>query len=76
MDLQKQLEETQVDIDKLMITYRENEVIYNEIVLKRENEVELEKQRRILRYMMNRAARRIQRYWRNWRKYQLKKKRH
>lgn len=73
MDLQKQLEETKVEMDILMIKYRENEVIYNEIVAKRENEVELEKQRRILRYMMNRAARRIQRYWRKWRKYQLKK---
>ncbi|KAL7729700.1 hypothetical protein ACLKA6_014570 [Drosophila palustris] len=69
MDLQKHLQESAQQMDILMVKYRKCEAIYNDIVVKREEEEEFRKRRRILNYMRNRAARKIQRFWRKWRRY-------
>ncbi|EDW06620.2 trichohyalin isoform X1 [Drosophila mojavensis] len=73
LELTDKLNEAQKKLDEYKVTYRKEQRIYNEIVAKREKEEERRKQEMIIRYMMNRAARKIQKYWRAWRK-SLKKK--
>ncbi|XP_062124005.1 golgin subfamily A member 6-like protein 6 [Drosophila sulfurigaster albostrigata] len=68
LDLEDKLEKAKKELNNFMITYRAEEKIYNEIVVKRELREEREKMQKILKYMMNRAARKIQKYWKKWRK--------
>ncbi|KAH8359510.1 hypothetical protein KR093_007356, partial [Drosophila rubida] len=68
LDLEDQLKEAQKKLDKFMVTYRNEEKIYNEVVVKRELREERERREIITSYMMNRAASKIQRYWKKWRK--------
>ncbi|XP_017856375.1 PREDICTED: trichohyalin [Drosophila arizonae] len=73
LELTDKLNEAQKKLDEFKLHYRKEQRIYNEIVVKREKEEERRKQEMIFRYMMNRAARKIQKYWRAWRK-SLRKK--
>ncbi|XP_062124004.1 uncharacterized protein LOC133837311 [Drosophila sulfurigaster albostrigata] len=75
MELHDELVKSQEELDKVMIDYHREAAIFNDIVVKFENEEILRNQRRILTYMMNRAARTIQRYWIKWRKTQRRKSR-
>ncbi|EDW77086.1 uncharacterized protein Dwil_GK22182 [Drosophila willistoni] len=60
-------------LDDFMVIYRHEENIYKDIVFKREEEERRQQQHRLVIFMMNRAAKTIQKYWRKWRKEQRKK---
>ncbi|SPP75121.1 uncharacterized protein LOC117592002 isoform X2 [Drosophila guanche] len=60
-------------LDSFMVVYRREEAIYNDIVVQREEEERRRQQQRLVVFMMNRAASKIQKYWRKWRKDQRKK---
>ncbi|XP_064540205.1 dynein regulatory complex protein 9-like isoform X1 [Drosophila montana] len=75
LDLTDLLNEAKKKLDEYMVTYRKEQAIYNEIVVKREKAEERKRQQAILHYMMHRAACKIQRYWRAWRKHLQKKNR-
>ncbi|TDG45855.1 hypothetical protein AWZ03_007710 [Drosophila navojoa] len=68
LELTDKLNEAKKKLDEYKVLYRREQRIYNEVVVKREKEEERKKQQMILKYMMNRAARKIQKYWRAWRK--------
>ncbi|KAH8311509.1 hypothetical protein KR044_006675, partial [Drosophila immigrans] len=73
LNLEDKLKEAKKELNRFMVIYRQEEKLYNEIVVKREVREEQEKMHKILKYMMNRAARKIQKYWKKWRK-ELKSK--
>ncbi|EDV91180.1 cilia- and flagella-associated protein 58 [Drosophila grimshawi] len=75
LELMDQLNEAKKALDDFMVIYRMEAAIYNEIVVKREKEEERRKQAAILKYMMHRAAVKIQQYWRAWRRHMAKKAR-
>ncbi|KAH8419084.1 hypothetical protein KR222_004646, partial [Zaprionus bogoriensis] len=75
LELEEKVTEARKDMDKFMKTYRKEEKIYTNIVIKYEKEEARKMQQMLLRYMMNRAARIIQKYWRQWRISLLKKNR-
>ncbi|XP_017845895.1 coiled-coil domain-containing protein 173-like [Drosophila busckii] len=72
-ELEEEMKVAQREVDAFMKTYHREEAIYKAIVIKREEEEQKRKLRRIMIYMMNLAARKIQRYWRKWRRDQAKK---
>ncbi|KAH8311510.1 hypothetical protein KR044_006676, partial [Drosophila immigrans] len=72
-DLQEELVKSKEELDKVIKEYKINEAIYNDIVLKYENVAVEYHKRRILSFMVNRAARKIQKYWRKWHKAQKRK---
>ncbi|EDW59804.1 dynein regulatory complex protein 10 isoform X1 [Drosophila virilis] len=74
LELTDLMNEAKQKLNEYMVTYRKEQAIYKEIVVKREKEEERKKQQAILHYMMHRAACKIQRYWRAWRKHLQKKK--
>ncbi|KAH8401036.1 hypothetical protein KR009_002600, partial [Drosophila setifemur] len=55
-------------LDEFMVQFRAEERIYKAIVVKREEEEHRQQQQRLVIFMMNRAAAKIQKYWRNWKK--------
>ncbi|ALC41838.1 CG13168 [Drosophila busckii] len=61
------------ELDTFMILYRKEELIYKRIVSQYEEEERRKQQTRIVVFMMNRAARQIQKYWRRW-KIDMRKK--
>lgn len=63
------------ELDAFMIIYRKEEAIYKRIVLSYELEEKRKLNIRIATFMMNIAARKIQRYWGKWREIKLKKER-
>lgn len=63
------------ELDDFMIIYRKEEAVYNKIVMKYEMEQKRLRELRILTFMMDFAARKIQRYWAVYRKAVLKKQR-
>lgn len=62
-------------LDDFMVQYRQEERIYKNIVVKREEEERRVQQEKLVIFMMNRAAGKIQKYWRKWKKDQRKRKR-
>ncbi|KRF79082.1 dynein regulatory complex protein 9 isoform X2 [Drosophila virilis] len=76
LDLENELVEKKKLLDAFILTYKEEEKVYNNIVIKREQEDERKRQQAIMLYRMNRAARKIQNYWRAWRKSMLKRRRY
>ncbi|KAH8320490.1 hypothetical protein KR067_004319, partial [Drosophila pandora] len=60
-------------LDEFMVTYKQEERIYKAVVVKREEEERRHQQQRLMIFMMNRAAAKIQKYWRKWKKEQRKK---
>ncbi|XP_068146825.1 uncharacterized protein [Drosophila tropicalis] len=73
LQLQDEFLEAKKNLDDFMVLYRQEENIYKNIVLKREEEERRLQQHRLVIFMMNRAAKTIQKYWRKWRKEQRKK---
>ncbi|XP_002138253.2 golgin subfamily A member 6-like protein 1 [Drosophila pseudoobscura] len=71
--LQDQYMVAKKELDKFMVVYRREEAVYNDIVVRREQEERRRQQQRLVVFMMNRAASKIQKYWRKWRKDQRKK---
>lgn len=73
MDIDKELYTANRNLNKLTKIHDKNYAIYEQVVLKYEEQGQHCQQGRILEFMMNFAARKIQRYWRKWRR-QLRKK--
>lgn len=72
MDIDKELYTANRNLDKLTKIHDKNYAIYEQ-VMKYEKDRQDSQQGRILEFMMNFTARKIQRYWRKWRR-QLRKK--
>ncbi|XP_017083358.1 uncharacterized protein LOC108116139 [Drosophila eugracilis] len=60
-------------LDEYMVGFRKVERVYKQIVVKREEEEARHRQHRVLIFAMNRAARKIQKYWRKWKKHMRRK---
>ncbi|XP_017864795.1 PREDICTED: uncharacterized protein LOC108615071 [Drosophila arizonae] len=75
LELEDMFKVAKKELDEFMVLYRKEEAVYKNIVVKYEKEEQRKQQQRILLYMMNRAARKIQRYWQKWRKDQAKRAR-
>ncbi|KAH8398997.1 hypothetical protein KR222_010474, partial [Zaprionus bogoriensis] len=75
LELGDQYVEAKKELDAFMKTYRREEKIYNRIVGQYELEQKRKHEDRILSFMMDRAARKIQNYWIAWRKAKLKRER-
>lgn len=67
LELEDQYKAAKNELDIFMVSYRKEEAIYNKIVVQYEQEEQRKQQERILLFMMNRAARQIQKYWLKWR---------
>lgn len=65
----------QQELSAFKLIYRKEEAVYNRIVVEYEIEQKRQRDMRILGFMMNFAARKIQRYWAVYRKARLKKER-
>lgn len=68
IDIDSELLTAERELNKLMKIHDKEFVVYERLVLRIEQQKERNKQVQILQFMMNFAARKIQRYWRNWRK--------
>ncbi|KAH8271446.1 hypothetical protein KR018_011711 [Drosophila ironensis] len=75
MDIADQCKVVKKEYDEFMVGFRKVERVYNDIVVKREQEEARRRRNRILLFTMNRAAAKIQRYWKKWKKHMLKKNR-
>ncbi|XP_032596977.1 trichohyalin [Drosophila grimshawi] len=75
LQLEDQYKVAKKELDDFMVDYREEEAIYNRIVVTHEREEQRKQQERILIFMMNRAARKIQKYYLKWRRDQKLKAR-
>ncbi|XP_016977970.1 uncharacterized protein LOC108043677 [Drosophila rhopaloa] len=62
-------------LDEFLVGFRKVERVYKQIVVKREEEEARRRQHRIMVFAMNRAATKIQKYWRKWKKHMRKKNR-
>ncbi|XP_016954192.1 dynein regulatory complex protein 10 isoform X1 [Drosophila biarmipes] len=62
-------------LDEYMVGFRKVERVYKQIVVKREEEEARRRQHRVLVFAMNRAATKIQKYWRKWKKHMRRKNR-
>ncbi|XP_017039093.1 dynein regulatory complex protein 10 [Drosophila ficusphila] len=62
-------------LDDYMVQFKQEERVYKNIVVKKEEEERRIQQQKLVIFMMNRAAAKIQKYWRKWKKDQRKKKR-
>ncbi|XP_016981268.1 dynein regulatory complex protein 10 [Drosophila rhopaloa] len=72
---QDQFLEAKKILDDFMVQFKQEERVYKNIVVKREEEERRVQQQKLVVFMMNRAAAKIQKYWRKWKKDQRKKKR-
>ncbi|XP_064537861.1 inner centromere protein A [Drosophila montana] len=75
LELEDMYNAAKKELDDFMVHYRKEEAIYNRIVVQYELEEQRKQQQRIMIFMMNRAARKIQAYWQEWRRAKLKKAR-
>lgn len=75
LDIEDLFSVEQDKLDQLMLIHSEVERDYNKIVVSRETLQEQNKKKVIHLYMMNRAARKIQVYWRRYRKAVIMKRR-
>ncbi|XP_020818402.1 golgin subfamily A member 6-like protein 6 [Drosophila serrata] len=62
-------------LDDFMVGFRRVERVYKEVVVKREEEENRRRQQRIIVFAMNRAASKIQKYWRKWKRHMRRKNR-
>ncbi|KQS38509.1 trichohyalin [Drosophila erecta] len=60
-------------LDEYMIGFHKVERVYKQIVVKREEEEARHRQHRVLLFAMNRAAIKIQKYWRKWKRHMRRK---
>lgn len=60
------------ELDAFMVIYRKEEAVYKKLVVAYELEEKRKQSIRISTFMMNIAARKIQRYWGKWRAYKIK----
>ncbi|KMZ01873.1 protein Daple [Drosophila simulans] len=75
MELAEEHKKAKKVLDEYMIGFRKVERVYKQIVVKREEEEARHRQHRVLLFAMNRAAIKIQKYWRKWKKHMRKKNR-
>ncbi|XP_017030724.1 dynein regulatory complex protein 10 isoform X2 [Drosophila kikkawai] len=75
IELEEQYKAAKKVLDDFMVGYRKVERVYKEVVVKREEEEARHRQQRIIIFAMNRAASKIQKYWRKWKKHMRKKNR-
>ncbi|KAH8398995.1 hypothetical protein KR222_010466 [Zaprionus bogoriensis] len=68
LELEDQYKVAKKELDMFMVGYRKEEAVYKQIVVQYEMEEQRKQQQRILVFMMNRAARKIQEYWLKWRR--------
>ncbi|KAH8383895.1 hypothetical protein KR009_011124 [Drosophila setifemur] len=61
------------NLEEFMVGFRKVERVYKDIVVKREEEEIRKRQHRLIIFAMNRAASKIQKYWRKWKKHMRKK---
>ncbi|EDW97882.1 uncharacterized protein LOC6537625 [Drosophila yakuba] len=73
MELAEEHKKAKKALDEYMIGFRKVERVYKQIVVKREEEEARQRQHRILLFAMNRAAIKIQKYWRKWKRHMRKK---
>ncbi|XP_032596647.1 uncharacterized protein LOC6568030 isoform X3 [Drosophila grimshawi] len=67
LDLENEFEGEQKSMETLVIAYHKEEKNYKNIVTQHEEGLNNNMKSKINLYMMNRAARKIQNYWREWR---------
>lgn len=60
------------ELDAFIVIYRKEEAVYKRVVVAYELEEKRKRAIRIATFMMNIAARKIQRYWGKWRAYKIK----
>lgn len=75
IELTDQHKKAKKELDEYMVGFRKVERVYKTIVVKREEEEARRRQQRIIIFAMNRAATKIQKYWRKWKKHMRKKNR-
>lgn len=75
MELAEEHKKAKKALDEYMIGFLKVERVYKRIVVKREEEEARHRQHRVLLFAMNRAAIKIQKYWRKWKKHMRKKNR-
>ncbi|XP_033165549.1 daple-like protein [Drosophila mauritiana] len=75
MELAEEHKKAKKVLDEYMIGFRKVERVYKQVVVKREEEEARHRQHRVLLFAMNRAAIKIQKYWRKWKKHMRKKNR-
>lgn len=75
MELAEEHKKAKKALDEYMIGFLKVERVYKQIVVKREEEEARHRQHRVLLFAMNRAAIKIQKYWRKWKKHMRKKNR-
>ncbi|XP_075167409.1 uncharacterized protein LOC142239502 [Haematobia irritans] len=73
MNLQEQYEKQKQLFDEFMVVYSSEEAEYFRIVRNKEEEEKRQQEQKILLFMMNRAARTIQKRWRRFRKQRSRK---
>lgn len=73
IELTEECKAAKKELDEFMVGFRKVERVYKEIVVKREEEEAKRRQNRIVLFTMNRAASKIQKYWRKWKKHMNKK---
>ncbi|EDV43190.1 uncharacterized protein Dana_GF16650, isoform A [Drosophila ananassae] len=73
IELMEESKAAKKELDEFMVGFRKVERVYKEIVVKREEEEAKRRQNRIVLFTMNRAASKIQKYWRKWKKHINKK---
>ncbi|XP_052845322.1 dynein regulatory complex protein 9 isoform X1 [Drosophila gunungcola] len=75
MQLTDEHKKAKKSLDEFMVGFRKVERVYKQIVVKREEEEARRRQHRVQVFAMNRAASKIQKYWRKWKKHIRKKNR-
>ncbi|XP_017100687.2 dynein regulatory complex protein 10 [Drosophila bipectinata] len=73
IELKEQGKAAKKELDEYMVGFRKLERVYKNIVVKREEEEAKRRQNRVMLFTMNRAASKIQKYWRKWKKHMRKK---
>ncbi|XP_034661410.1 dynein regulatory complex protein 9 [Drosophila subobscura] len=73
LELTDQYTKAKKELDAFMVGHRQIERVYKEVVVKHEDQERRARQNRILNFTMNRAASKIQVYWKKWKKAQQKK---
>ncbi|XP_059225006.1 uncharacterized protein LOC106082558 isoform X2 [Stomoxys calcitrans] len=73
MNLQEEYEKQKMLFDVFMMVYSSEEAEYLQIVRTKEDEEKRQQEQKILLFMMNRAARTIQKRWRRYRKMRSRK---
>ncbi|SPP84225.1 dynein regulatory complex protein 9 [Drosophila guanche] len=73
LELTNQYAKAKKELDAFLVGHRQIERVYKEVVVKREDQERRARQNRILNFTMNRAASKIQVYWKKWKKAQHKK---